>query len=115
MINKKRTVIEGRTLKIDNKMSVTFEGAIKEVREFPDCIVVRLDFEDFHSMYNVFAVDYDGNMLWQVGKLHENFKLFDYVGIHKDPQGNARLVNYDGFVITVEPKTGKWLKKEFMK
>lgn len=111
----KRIEVNANQLIIDNSRHVAFEATIKEACEFSKSILVCLLFEEFKSIYNIFAIDYEGNKLWRVENIYKRLDDFPYVGIDKDADGNARLVNFDGFVLTVDPDTGKLLKKEFLK
>jgi hypothetical protein len=53
--------------------------------------------------------------MWRVDRFDKTEKLFPFVGIEKDAQGNARLYNFDSFVRTVNPKTGELIRSEYIK
>lgn len=115
MVNDRRITFHERTLTIDNKITIGFDGNINEAVEFPESILVRLRYEDFKSIFNVFAVDYNGNRLWQVGTFGDSLMKFPFTGIFRTPDGYARLFNFDSFVRTVDPDTGELIKTEFVK
>lgn len=110
--------ISKKTLKLASGKKVEFEYPIYKAVEIGDVIVVCLGIPvDRQFNENVFAVDRDGRVLWQVNPvtpIKPISKGGGYVGIG-NAAGLVRLFNWDGMVYDVDPNTGVVVSSYFGK
>lgn len=106
--------IENKKLKlidIANEKIILFAFPIRQIIQFPNCFVVRLE-PDVGQIYNenVFGVSNEGKMLWQIESMPHVYEDSPYTGLGQDGD-LAKLSNWDGTDLLIEPYTGKILKK----
>tara|TARA_R110002096_G_scaffold63760_2_gene156129 strand:- start:558 stop:935 length:378 start_codon:yes stop_codon:yes gene_type:complete len=105
---------ENKELKINGK-SIEFDDQIKEVIEFDRFLVVRTDYFESTTNENVYGINADGKIEWQIEKLTKlthNGKEFDgitdpYTGIKKLTDKTLRLFNWDSTHFEIYAHTGK--------
>ena len=103
-------ITDGNTIK-----NVKFPLKIKQVEEFSDVLVVRLDVPaDILFNENVFGVSSEGKILWQIIPMKSGFKSSRYTGLFK--KGDlVKVHNWDGTDLLLEPRTGEILKESYSK
>jgi hypothetical protein len=108
------SITEGE-LQLDSGRKVTFLYPIIKAVEFDNIFVVMLDVPPgAHYNENVFGVDADGNIIWQIEKLPSPYPDTIYVSLNQ--QGDkAKLNNYDGSELVINPATGQLINKRFVK
>jgi len=98
--------IEGKTLEFDNE--------IKEVIEFNELLVVRTDYYKSPSNENIYGVNLDGKIAWQIEKLTKLYHNgIEYDGI-KEPYGaiikltdrTLKLINFDSTSFEIYAHSG---------
>ncbi len=108
-----RFAIERERILFDNGKEIAFAQTITKALDFGNAIVIMLDVPQgtiFNE--NVYGIDRDGNILWQVSKEKYVYEDSPYTDIQL--AGNAVvLYNWDGLRLSVEPATGRILKKEY--
>jgi hypothetical protein len=83
---------------------------------FGDILIVLLDLPiKVPNNRNVMAYDMKGNMLWQIENLFPNDKWCHYNLIRTDENDLIHLYNWCGFVVKLDPFTGKVLQRIFTK
>lgn len=90
-----------------------FKFPIRQVLAFVDCLVVRIE-PDSSQVYNenVFGINKDGKLLWQIQSIPHVYANSPYTNISKDGVF-LKIHNWDGTDLTVEPYSGKITKKDF--
>lgn len=108
--NKKLKLIRNEVEKL-----VIFDFPIRQVIKFHDCFVVRLE-PDIGQIYNenVFGISHEGKILWQIESISLVYEDSPYTGIGKEGE-KAKLCNWDGTDLLIDPYTGKIIKKSFSK
>lgn len=105
---------QNNVLKINNR-ELEFENEIKEVLEFDGFLVVRTDYYNSNTNENVYGVNADGKIKWQIEKLTKlTHKGIEYDGI-SDPytaikkltNEKAQLVNWDSTHFEIDVYSGK--------
>lgn len=91
----------------DDKKIKEFEFPIYQIVVFDRAIVVLLD-RDYYKVNNenVFCINYDGNLLWQVPIFEYLDKRSPFVELKKEGE-NIKLFNWSGEFVLIEPTTGK--------
>jgi len=98
--------IKGKSVELSSGRKVRFRYAIRDTLEIEGVIIVRLDVPVNRKLNeNVYALDSQGDLLWQVKPVRHVYQRSPYVGIEKAGEF-ARLFNWDGNVYDVNPKTG---------
>ena len=113
---KKQYTVKDNQLVYDDGTAVNFECPIKKTRDYDELTVVLLETSKNNYSENAFAVDAHGNHLWQVEPvpLYDEPRYVAYTGIVRRDDG-IFLYRYDGYIVKVDPETGKILSEEFVK
>jgi hypothetical protein len=95
------------SLLLNDNVIKEFEFPIKSIVEFKNLVVVLLD-QDYYKRdnENVFCVNKEGVIIWQVPKYEYSYDDSPFVNITKDSQ-NIKLWNWDSSFVIIEPDTGK--------
>jgi hypothetical protein len=104
------------TLKPDGKSSqVSLPWPIVQIVKISDVLIIRVEPKPGISFNeNVYCVDHDGKILWQVKKREYVYEDSPYTGM-TTIDDHVKLLNWDGFELVVEPITGKELSAEYGK
>jgi len=104
-------VVEKEKLIFNSGKVVTFLYPIKKTLEFNDVIVVMLEIPPKTGYSNnVFAVNQEGEILWQIGKHPQNLDASVWLDLNRKGE-DAQIGNWDGLELIVEPATGKILQE----
>jgi outer membrane protein assembly factor BamB len=98
--------VRGKTIRLENKRTRTFAFPIGDVIEIEGTLVICLKIpmrRKFNE--NVFAIDREGTLLWQVEPKPRHVANSPYVGLTRQGR-RVRLHNFDGMIYDVDPKTG---------
>ncbi len=95
----------------NSKIIKEFQSPIELAIEFDNEIVILLGRDYFKGGRNVYCVDLEGNILWQVPEVKLVPQDSSYVKIMKNNK-NVILTNWDGTRLTIEPQTGKILDQK---
>lgn len=108
--------IDDKNLKLlssEDEKIISFAYPIRQVIKFNDCLVVRLE-SDIGQIYNenVFGISNEGKVLWQIEPMPHVYNDSPYTGLGQE--GNsAKLSNWDGTDLIIEPYTGRIIKKSY--
>lgn len=103
--------VEGNVLIFKRGKIHKFKEPIADTVLFDDCVIVRLTADQaHHNNRNVYSFDYAGNLLWQVHERPRVTAFCPFVGIARNG-GLVDLMNHDGTVMTVLPKTGQLMSE----
>jgi len=105
---------ENKELKIDEK-SLEFDNEIKEVIDFNGFLVVRTDYSKSTTNENVYGINTDGQIEWQIEKLNKlthngieyNGISEPYTSIIKLTDKTLKLLNWDSTNFEVYAHTGE--------
>src|SRR5579872_1159826 len=98
--------VEGYSIVFGNGKRHKFHDLISQVVEFEDALVLRLETDSLHrTNQNVFAFDYQGNLLWQIPVRHHFNPHSPYVGIYRAGE-MVDAFNWDGHTMTLHPRQG---------
>ena len=99
----------------DSIKRVTFPFKVKQVEKFDDVLVVRLEIP-MGTIFNenVFGVSAEGKVIWQIEKMSYVYEDSPFTGMGKEGH-YAKLCNWDGTDLLVNPNTGEIAKKSFSK
>lgn len=64
---------------------------------------------------NVYCINSDGNIIWQIKKQDYLYRDSPYVGLRQDAIGNIWLINWDGAQYRIDIFTGNVLEEVFYK
>lgn len=119
--------IKKNELKTD-RFTVEFDYKIAEVKYLDGIYVVLLDIPvGIDEIDNIYGVASNGDVLWRVENPVKAFKLDKqtqslenyangtYVGINLDESGTLSGITFSAMKYTIDYKTGKLLKKEYMR
>jgi hypothetical protein len=99
-------LIQGRTIELRSGKKVKFDYPVYEAAEVGGVTIVCLDIPSYRKLNeNVYGLDEQGNILWQVKPVAHHYERSRYVGVAKVGE-LARLFNWDGQVYDVDPWTG---------
>ena len=104
--------IDQETIRFSNGKKYKFKAAIAETLEFEDAIVIRLAAGHLATTDNIFGLDYSGRLLWQLPHPRTFEGRTPYVSLFRKG-GYLEVLNWDGHVMTVHPKTGTVLSEDF--
>ena len=104
---------ENNRLIIKDAIVKEFESPISSIVEFENCVVVLLD-SDFYKKdnENVFCINKNGKLIWQVPKYEYIDKESPFISISKDFE-NIKLWNWDSSFVLIEPESGKIIMTPF--
>ncbi len=111
--------IENKILKVTdangNVHCQNFEWPIDKILEINGILIVLIMPESTATYnQNVFGVSQNGELLWQIETQKTPYENSPYTGLNlKD--GKLSLYNWGGFLLFVEPGTGKVLNRVFTK
>lgn len=107
-----RHTIQGQTLIFDTGKSISFPFPVAEAVDYTSITVVRLAVPQGVAFNeNVFGVDPQGAIVWQVPKKTYVYADSPYTGMRRQGD-NAILFNWDGLQLTVDAASGKILAEE---
>jgi hypothetical protein len=96
-------------LYIQGSIHVDLPYDIKQVLEASNMLVVLLEIPKMASMTeNVFGIDLDGVIVWQVENIPETsiHPLLWYADMRKINEQTIRLFNWNGWAVDIDPATG---------
>ncbi len=104
-------VVEKEKLIFNSGEVVAFPYPIKKTLEFDNVVVVMLEIQPKNGYSNnVFAVNQEGKILWQIEKHPKNLDISVWLDLNR--KGDyAQVGNWDGLELIVEPTTGKILQE----
>ncbi len=109
--------IEGKKVSLSNGNVASFAYEVADALDFPDAqiVAVRLKIPtkaEFNE--NVFGLDYNGVIRWKIPETRHVYADSPYVGMRRS---GSRLEadNWDGLVLTLDPKTGTILDQTYQK
>ncbi len=107
--------IEAEKMMLSSGEIISFPYPVQKAIEFDHTIVVMLDAPP-GTRYNenVFGIDRNGNVVWQIEKRPSPYPDTAYLNLNRAGD-NAKLNNYDGSELIVEPHTGKILEERYTK
>jgi len=116
MSNAANIRIDGNALVLlSSGLRVGFLWPIDKVLEFENAYIVRISPEPGSCFNeNVFGVALDGKLLWQIEARKHVYADSCYTEILKSDD-KAKLFNWDGDELIVEPLTGKILNVRYSK
>jgi len=98
--------VKKNTLLLPSGKEVEFEYPILQATDLGGVIVICLAVPQNRKLNeNVYAVDHEGTLLWQVKPVKHVYDKSSYVGVTNTGK-LVRLFNWDGMVYDVDPKTG---------
>jgi len=98
-------LIDGNVVKFGSGKKVVFDHPVAQTLECDEVLIVRLDIpSDVEYPRNVFAIDDEGAIVWQVPD-----RPGDKTSVYKLVRHIVVLWNYDGSELFVEPRTGELL------
>src|SRR5690349_20602465 len=101
--------IEDRAIVFQGGTRFTFDDFMAETLPFDDAIIVRLENQGWkRTNENVVALDYKGRLLWRIAPRQHAFSESHYVSIFRKHE-NVDVYNWDGTILTLEPKAGELL------
>lgn len=105
--------IQGTDLVLDSGHKASFKYPVAEAIDFQDAIVVRLEISVGQQLNeNVYGVDYNGQILWQIQRQRHVYSNSPYTYIGR--KGDAALLsNWDGLELTIEPATGNVMDESY--
>ena len=104
--------IDRKSLLFKGGKRCRFAADIAEVLTCDDAIIIRLTDDPVSVLQNVYSVDFQGNILWQIPppRSFTPFKPYVRVTFHN---GQVDALNWDGHVMTLHPRTGMILSENY--
>ncbi len=108
--------IEVNKLILDNRSIVTFKYPVKKVLNASNALIVMLR-PPIGVIFNenVYGVDYNGTILWQVPPQQHLDPESPYTDMSLTANGYIGLYNWDAGFYIIEPLTGKIIAEKFAK
>ena len=103
--------IDLQTIHFSNGKKYRFPMEIIEAIDFEESIVVRLAANHLMSVENIFAVDYQGNLLWKIPTPRSFSPQNPYVNLSRKGC-YVEAINWDGHILTLHPKEGYIVAEE---
>jgi len=97
--------IEPKSMVFSGGKRCRFAGDIAEIVVFDEALVVRLVDEPMTVLRNVFGVNYQGSILWQIPRPVSFTLLRPYVSVTMNC-GRINALSWDGHVLTLHPGSG---------
>lgn len=111
----KITHIQNQLFK-DNNSLIKFQFPIAEFKLIENFIIVLLDVPlDIVLNENLFCIDLNGAILWQIEKIKHIYNDSTFTNIIIDKNNNIQSYNQDGFMYTINIYSGKIIEKRFLK
>ena len=109
--------IQERTIVLSNGKLASFPYPIADAIDFDDAEVVAVRLKippkgQFNE--NIFGVDFDGSIRWQIPEVRHVGPDSPYTAMRR-VGSHLEADNWDGLVLTVEPKTGVILRQNYQK
>jgi hypothetical protein len=108
-----------KNILIVNDNSVCFDFDIREVKVLDKLIIVLLSIPfDVNFLNNVYAVDMNGKLVWQIQDVRDLYpknKVLPYEHIRINENNQIVVVNFYGIAYTVNPLSGKIIGRSFTK
>ena len=106
--------IEDKAIVFNTNTRYTFDDYIAEAIPFDDAVVVRLENQGWKRVNeNVYAVDYQGRLLWRIPERPLAYGDSPYVSIYRH-NAYVDVYNWDGTILTFEPKTGELMAESMV-
>lgn len=106
---------EDKKVILSSGKDVAFSYPIAKALEFEDAVVVMLDVPPGGRMNeNVFGINGDGQILWQIEKKPSPYPDSPYLDLNRI-DANAKIGNWSGDEYVIEPATGKILEERYTK
>ncbi|SEO56499.1 hypothetical protein SAMN05192574_109106 [Mucilaginibacter gossypiicola] len=96
---------------------IEFDFSVQDTLVFDGKIIVLLDVSgNIRFNRNVYAIDFNGELLWQIER-SENLDLIGYCPFISVEAQNPKLVSFNwcGFKFIIDPDTGKVIESIFTK
>jgi hypothetical protein len=95
---------------------VEFPHPVAEMLEFPETVVVRLEVPPKSGLNeNVFGINYNGKLVWQIPQQEHIREDSPYTGINREKDNKVGCYNWDATLYIVNSTTGEIVSKEFLK
>ena len=100
---------------LNNGKVVKFSQKVEEILQFQNMLIVRIE-SPMGVVFNenIYGVDLNGVIIWQIPKVDHVHENSPYTGM-KLAGDSIILYSREGVEHTIEPKTGKIIKKELVK
>src|SRR5271154_3789691 len=106
--------MDGRLLILPHGHVRKFDDSVLEVIPFDDAVIVRIAAESGRrSNENVYAVDYRGNVIWQIPWRSHLCEFSPYVAIYRN-NNHVDAYNWDGHDLTLDSRTGLLIQGGFL-
>ena len=113
---KKSIKADKNKIMLDDTILLSFDYEIKEFIDFKNVIVVCLNYFDVPFNENVFAIDYNGKILWQIPKyISVEDRKSSFVGLNKENENSCWAVNWDGTSLLLDITSGQILKDKWVR
>lgn len=113
-ITKFSSITDGQLIIGDKQ--IEFPYPIAEMLEFSEIIVVRFEVPPKSGLNeNVFGVNYDGEVVWQIPQQIHVREDSPYTSINRENYNEVGCYNWDATLYIVNSMTGKVVGKEFLK
>lgn len=107
--------VEGKTISFPNGTSVELAHPVKMAIGYGEVVVVLLDvLAKADCNENVFGVARTGKIAWQIPRRKHVYRSSPYTGLIRN-QDFARVANWDGLVIDIDPSTGNIVGEHWTK
>lgn len=99
-----------------NGKTLSFKFDIAEYIELKGVVVVRLKIPtDVVFNENIFGVDTDGKIIWQIARKEFMHNNSPYTNIKRINDHKVNLSNWDGTQVLIDSSTGKILDEKWVK
>lgn len=106
--------IQDYTVVFANGHRHKFYDLISQTVEFTDALILRVGADSLHrTNQNVFAFDYQGNLLWQIPVRHHFNEHSPYVDVYRAGE-MIDAYNWDGQILTLHPRSGIVVSEGFI-
>lgn len=114
-------LLKNETYKFKDKViwisqeAIVFNEKIAEIVEFERCLLVRSNYSNENPTNNLVAIDFSGNIIWQIDEAIKPLEPQTIVSIGKRDSQHLSLVTFTGLNLLVLAESGQIVKKAISK
>lgn len=106
--------IENNSVYKDSLKIKEFDFPIKEFISLKHGIAILLHGDYYkNNNENIFFIDYEGKIVWQIPPIKYIYNTSPYVGLTKENEESFWATNWDGTTILIDTLTGKIVRNEW--
>lgn len=95
--------------------NTTYTKRIADVIEFERITVIRTKYTNEHPTNNLIAINYSGDIVWEIDTVAKPLEAQTVVSIGKIDDRHVRAITFTGLNLLIDVETGKVVEKSVTK